>query len=50
MYGGAAHDSFIWKHSEERAMLEDSWNKNKQNNAWLLGTIHHLTIVFHSNV
>ncbi|XP_017490692.1 PREDICTED: putative nuclease HARBI1 isoform X1 [Rhagoletis zephyria] len=37
-YGGAAHDSFIWKHSEERKSLQERSQLNPKNNFWLLGT------------
>ncbi|XP_065358696.1 putative nuclease HARBI1 [Calliphora vicina] len=36
-YGGAAHDSFVWKHSNERDLLEDLSNNKKPKNSWLLG-------------
>ncbi|XP_017470297.1 PREDICTED: uncharacterized protein LOC108361988 [Rhagoletis zephyria] len=26
-YGGAAHDSFVWKHSAQRRFLEDEYNR-----------------------
>ncbi|KAI8122671.1 putative nuclease HARBI1 [Lucilia cuprina] len=35
-YGGAAHDSFVWKESEERIHLEQEYNNNLRN-FWLLG-------------
>ncbi|XP_053949300.1 putative nuclease HARBI1 [Anastrepha ludens] len=36
-YGGAAHDSFIWKHSNERMVMEHRFLHNRSDNAWLLG-------------
>ncbi|XP_067633131.1 putative nuclease HARBI1 [Eurosta solidaginis] len=36
-YGGAAHDSFVWKQSEQRIMLEEKFEINSNNNSWLLG-------------
>ncbi|XP_036343884.1 putative nuclease HARBI1 [Rhagoletis pomonella] len=36
-YGGAAHDSFIWKHSDQRRALEEGFQQNRQENSWLLG-------------
>ncbi|XP_065356153.1 putative nuclease HARBI1 [Calliphora vicina] len=36
-YGGAAHDSFVWKHSDERSFLEELFNNNTSKNVWLLG-------------
>ncbi|XP_054746199.1 uncharacterized protein LOC129250617 [Anastrepha obliqua] len=38
-YGGAAHDSFIWKHSNERMVMEHRFLHNRSDNAWLLGNI-----------
>ncbi|XP_065356054.1 putative nuclease HARBI1 [Calliphora vicina] len=35
-YGGAAHDSFVWKQSEERILLEQKYSSNLRN-FWLLG-------------
>lgn len=39
-YGGAAHDSFVWKHSNERDLLEDLYNNKKFKNGWLLGNLN----------
>ncbi|XP_039967512.1 putative nuclease HARBI1, partial [Bactrocera tryoni] len=36
-YGGAAHDSFVWKHSAQRKFLEEQFNQNNVKNVWLLG-------------
>ncbi|XP_054746455.1 putative nuclease HARBI1 [Anastrepha obliqua] len=36
-YGGAAHDSFIWKHSDQRRVLEEGFQDNRQDNSCLLG-------------
>ncbi|XP_053968904.1 putative nuclease HARBI1 [Anastrepha ludens] len=36
-YGGAAHDVFIWKHSDQRRVLEERFQDNRQDNSWLLG-------------
>ncbi|XP_049301880.1 putative nuclease HARBI1 isoform X1 [Bactrocera dorsalis] len=38
-YGGAAHDSFVWKHSAQRRFLEEAYNQNNMRNVWLLGNI-----------
>lgn len=38
MYGGAAHDSFVWKHSMERQVLQENFENNILKNVWLLGT------------
>lgn len=35
-YGGAAHDSFVWKESDERILLEEKYKENLRN-FWLLG-------------
>ncbi|XP_061390004.1 putative nuclease HARBI1 isoform X1 [Musca vetustissima] len=35
-YGGAAHDSFVWKHSDERRLLEQMYTNNSFKNGWLL--------------
>ncbi|XP_065356203.1 putative nuclease HARBI1 [Calliphora vicina] len=35
-YGGAAHNAFVWKHSEERNLLSELYNNNVKN-VWLLG-------------
>ncbi|XP_017471385.1 PREDICTED: putative nuclease HARBI1 [Rhagoletis zephyria] len=36
-YGGAAHDSFVWKHSNQRMTLEERFQHNRNANSWLLG-------------
>ncbi|XP_018801289.1 PREDICTED: putative nuclease HARBI1 [Bactrocera latifrons] len=36
-YGGAAHDSFVWKHSDQRRVLEERFQHNRNENSWLLG-------------
>ncbi|XP_065356427.1 putative nuclease HARBI1 [Calliphora vicina] len=36
MYGGVAHDSFVWKHCEERRLLEQLYTENGLN-VWVLG-------------
>ncbi|XP_036340151.1 putative nuclease HARBI1 [Rhagoletis pomonella] len=36
-YGGASHDSFVWKHSAQRQFLEEQYNLNNLKNVWLLG-------------
>ncbi|XP_055850460.1 putative nuclease HARBI1 [Episyrphus balteatus] len=36
-YGGAAHDSFIWKHSDQRKYLEGQYRSSPSRSAWLLG-------------
>ncbi|XP_055906020.1 putative nuclease HARBI1 [Eupeodes corollae] len=35
-YGGSAHDSFVWKHSNERQFFENTFNV-REHNYWLLG-------------
>ncbi|TMW46029.1 hypothetical protein DOY81_008890 [Sarcophaga bullata] len=35
--GGASHDSFVWKQSDERRYLEELYNANNLKNVWLLG-------------
>ncbi|XP_067630133.1 putative nuclease HARBI1 isoform X5 [Eurosta solidaginis] len=35
-YGGAAHDSFVWKASKERLVMERQYNSGNRN-SWLLG-------------
>lgn len=35
-YGGAAHDSFVWKESDERILLKEKYKENLRN-FWLLG-------------
>lgn len=35
-YAGATHDSYIWRHSAVRNMLEDCYNRG-DSNSWLLG-------------
>lgn len=41
IYGGAAHDSFVWNHSHERDYLETKW-LDGNDNFWLLGKIETL--------
>ncbi|XP_067624299.1 putative nuclease HARBI1 isoform X2 [Eurosta solidaginis] len=36
-YGGAAHDSFVWRHSDQRRVLQERFEINRRSNAWLLG-------------
>lgn len=38
IYGGCAHDSFVWRQSAERGELERQWME-KRCNSWLLGKI-----------
>lgn len=38
-YPGSAHDSLIWKHSNERAYFESTFIE-RQHNSWLLGMIY----------
>ncbi|XP_036321137.1 putative nuclease HARBI1 isoform X2 [Rhagoletis pomonella] len=42
-YGGAAHDSFVWKHSDQYRVLKERFELNRQENAWLLGSVCNLT-------
>ncbi|XP_053957928.1 putative nuclease HARBI1 [Anastrepha ludens] len=36
-FGGAAHDSFVWKHSDQRRVLKERFERNRQENSYLLG-------------
>ncbi|XP_067616529.1 putative nuclease HARBI1 isoform X2 [Eurosta solidaginis] len=36
-YGAAAHDSFVWKHSDQRRDLEDGFQQIRHRNSWILG-------------
>ncbi|XP_039950668.1 putative nuclease HARBI1 [Bactrocera tryoni] len=36
-YGGAAHDSFLWKQSGQRRVLEERFQHYRNENSWLLG-------------
>ncbi|XP_067635609.1 putative nuclease HARBI1 [Eurosta solidaginis] len=36
-YGGAAHDSFVWRHSDQRRVLQERVEVNRRSNAWVLG-------------
>ncbi|XP_017482353.1 PREDICTED: putative nuclease HARBI1 [Rhagoletis zephyria] len=36
-YGGAAYDSFVWKNSNQRRVLEERFQRNRNENSWLLG-------------
>lgn len=35
-YAGSAHDSLVWKHSNERAFFVNGFNE-RDHNCWLLG-------------
>ncbi|XP_055850481.1 putative nuclease HARBI1 [Episyrphus balteatus] len=45
-YGGAAHDSFVWRHSSERQFLENKFDPTNNENFWLLGKWIHMYYLF----
>ena len=49
MYGGCAHDSFVWRQSVERADMERQWIERRCN-SWLLGNKNILFSKFIHNI